>query len=68
MGREGLTHGSWDSYPLQLSVELEGESEDIDPGDLGDEDCIGEGEWSVQHSFGSGHDFFERREAGTYGV
>lgn len=62
-----LTDGSRNGHPFKKVVQLEGQHEDVDPGDLGDGDAVCGRKRSIQDAFGAGEDFVQGRQSGDYG-
>lgn len=56
-----LTDGSWDGHPFEKVVQLEGQHEDVDPGNLGDGNTVCGGKRSVQDALGAGEDLVKGR-------
>lgn len=60
----GADDDAGDGDPAEGIPELEGEGEDVGPGDLADGDGVGEGQGGVDDAFGAGEDFVEGGEVG----
>lgn len=60
----GAEDGARDRDPAEGVPELEGERDDVGPGDLGDGDGVGDRERGVDDAFGAGEDLVEGGEVG----
>lgn len=58
-----LTDRTRNGDPLQRVVQLEGESQNIEPGDLGDGNAIGDGQRSVQNTLSPSDYLVQRGES-----
>ena len=62
----GADHRARDGDPAKRVPELEGERDDVDPGDLRDGDGVGFGQGGGEHAFGAGEDVGEVVEEGEH--
>lgn len=58
----GGKHSARNGDPVEVVVELEGQDENIGPGDLRDGDGVGDWQWCVEDTLGTGEDVCERAD------
>ena len=64
----GGEDGTRDGDPAEVVPHLEGEHHDVDPGDLGDGDGVGDGEGGVEDALDADEDVVEGDDGGDWGV